>query len=372
MPKRRGARGGLNPTSGAGYAPVSLGTGVRANSRTPAMKLEGTDRIAVVNWGDEGLATGAVLFNLLITTGIFKSLRDVAKARQYIRWDHLSFKISCGTNTSKDGSYVAAFVADAEDVLPEDTELALEETAGAPGMIQDSVWRTRTVDVRRGDDGGTSAAIVDPTKFGHFTSTQGEPRFFSPGILRALVDGRIGQSGTMVLYCSYKVTLFVQARQGEEETEGNTNLRNATSAFAVDDQDLLTTTVGTPRNIGWLDFFPGTEPPDEIIVFRTTGILICGNGDNDGISLTTNYLKYIVPNNVFAISSGPSDSDDVISYSFSSPNTTTDTQLFGAGNIWEAVEEAEPETARYAIRTLPHGGVTNERPKKKKLFKKIR
>lgn len=358
-------RRGNTATNGAGYAPVSLGTGVRANARTPPMYMEGTDRLGSIAW-TAALPTGSVLFDLAVHPGIFKSLRDAAKTRQYIQWHHLEFKFACATNTQKDGSYVAAFVADPEDVLNEDPVLAVEEVAGAPGMVQDSIWRTRTVTVNRGGGNSTSNAIVDPTKFGHYTSESGEPRFYSPGVIRALVDGEVGQAGAMVLYCTYRCTLHVQARQTDSEVTPDAFLRNAIAAFGTDGRTYLTKTDGS--NLVWSDFFPNHVAPDVPSVFLTTGTLIGGTDGDPTASVTTNYLKFVpvranpaLPGGAFALSSGPFDNDAAVEFTFSSPNTTTQDQLFGANHTFTLVVEDEENERRYRVRALPHGGLTNTR-----------
>lgn len=348
-------------TNGAGYAPISLGTGVRANTRTPPMYMEGTDRLGSIAWTG-ALPTGSVLFDLAVHPGIFKSLRDAAKTRQYIQWHHLEFKFACATNTQKDGSYVAAFVADPEDLLNEDPLLAVEEVAGAPGMVQDSIWRTRTVTVSRGGGNRTANAIVDPTKFGHYTSESGEPRFFSPGVIRALIDGEVGQAGAMVLYCTYRCTLHVQARQTDAEVNPDTFIRNAISAFGTDGQAYLTKTDDTV--LLWEDFFPDHVQPEQSEVFLTTGLLIGGTDGDPTVSVATSYLKY-APTRAngtaggFALSSGPFDDDVTPEFTFSSPNTTTKVQLFGANHTFTLVVEDEEDSKRYHVRQLDHGGLTN-------------
>lgn len=385
MPRRNSTR----PTNGAGYAPVSLGTGIRANSRTPPMVMEGTDRLGVVNW-EGALPTGSVLFNLMITAGIFKSLRDAAKTRQYIQWHHLSFKLACGTNTAKDGSYVAAFVADPEDELNEDPELAVEEVAGAPGMIQDSIWRTRTVEIWRGGRNNTGAAIVDPTKFGHYTSTQGEPRFFSPGYLRVLVDGAVGQAGTMVLYCSYKVTLHVQARQTDSEEVEVPRYRTTVNAFVKSGNNRLE--FNSSNYLNWARIFPGYEKPEEDVWFKTDAPLLMCSG-KDATSLTRYYIyspyvcygheedtfnAYPLPGmKTFIDGSIPAAAklgalEPVITPSSSGIFY----QAIPAGSEWEAVDVSDEEETRSkvlgSIRTLPSGGCTNVPPKSKLVLKKIK
>jgi len=367
------ARKGNTATNGAGYAPISLGTGVRANTRTPPMYMEGTDRLGSVEWNG-ALPTGSVLFDLAVHPGIFKSLRDAAKTRQYIQWHHLEFKFACATNTQKDGSYVAAFVADPEDLLNEDPILAVEEVAGAPGMVQDSIWRTRTVTVNRGGGNSTSNAIVDPTKFGHYTSESGEPRFYSPGVIRALIDGAVGQAGAMVLYCTYRCTLHVQARQTESEVTPDAFLRNSIAAFGTDGQSYLTKT--DDSNLVWEDFFPDHERPDKAVVLNTTASLIGGTDGDPTVSVTTSYLKY-APTRAngtpggFVLSSGPFDDDDTPEFTFSSPNTTTKVQLLGANHMFTLVVADEEAQQRYRVRMLSHGGMTNS-PVKSHIRRKAR
>nr|UTQ50841.1 MAG: coat protein [Sanxia tombus-like virus 7] len=353
MPRRRGTA-----TNGAGYAPVSLGTGVRANRRTPPMQLEGTDRIGVINW-DGALDTGHVLFDLLVEPGIFKSLRDVAKARQYIQWHALEFKFSCGTNTAKDGSYVAAFIADPDDKNPDDPTLAVEEVAGAPGMVQDSIWRTRTVSVGRGRGNSTQNAIVDPTKYGHYTSTAGEPRFYSPGSIRALVDGRVGQAGTMVLYCTYRCTLHVQARQDDAQLAPAPVIRNLFPWVWPDNTDYAITDPG-PNGvvIRWDDSFPDYERPKTDTVFQVPVPVVCSaKGTNAGGRVICPYILYQVSSDQFYMTD---DLDGAAILQATSPSAASVFQIMPAGMTFTVVY-TEGEVTR-GVRELPGGGLTNRPP----------
>lgn len=273
MTRRRSNHGGMNPTDGAGYAPVSLGTGVRANSRTPPMRMTGTDRIGSFEWTG-ALPSGSVLFNLLVYAGLFKSLRDAAKSRQHIKYHRLSFKFSSATNTARNGSYVAAFISDADDEVPVNPVQRCEEVAGAPGMIEDSIWKTRSVNVVNGNGQSTSNAITDPTPKGHYTSVGPEKRDYSPGYIRAVVDAPVDQAGAMVLYCTYDVTLYTQARQidSDDTLKEDMEIRSSNTVGGRQGSKAVSvvpaSSTATSSDAYWEYVFPDYERPEAPTVFE--------------------------------------------------------------------------------------------------------
>lgn len=181
---------------------VALPATVRsANSETAT--LSGTDIIAQVA-DISKFAQGELVVSELITPGLFPRLKNVAMAFQKVKYHSLEFRIVPQISSSTSGGYAAAFIADADDTSS--PRNITNHLMGQSNCVASKWWQDQTLHVKN----------LTRT---YFTSEGKEPREYVPGIFKLVSTGKSSQSGNLVIYCKWHVTMSVASSEDASNVE---------------------------------------------------------------------------------------------------------------------------------------------------------
>lgn len=182
--------------------PLSYASTVRSNASGRSVTLTGTDRVQNVPMVKDH-PDGSFLCIVRIEPAAFNRLSGPARAFQKITWNSLRFNIAPRVSTSSSGGYVAGFVADAGDALPEG-EGGKQILTAQLGTVSSPIFKPSSFHVRL-------------QRKAYYTSFAENPRFSSPGTFYIMVDGQANQEGGLVVTCDWSATLTVPGDNAEME-----------------------------------------------------------------------------------------------------------------------------------------------------------
>lgn len=141
-----------------------------------------------------------------ITAQSVPRLEKISEAFQRIRYVSLKMRVVPQVSTATSGGYVAAFVADVADTIP-DSQFGLSKLTSQAGAQTKKWWETATV----------SAYLSNDLLYTSFSPQ--DPRLSSPGKFVLAADGISSQRGSMTVYLDWDVLLSVPSLEGTEQEE---------------------------------------------------------------------------------------------------------------------------------------------------------
>lgn len=191
-PKGQRARS-ARPKQRAGGAGASVSTPLSVvNKAVDQTTASGTDR--VFHTDDlSALLSGSVVCQIPIEAGTFARMAVLARAYQRVEYIRLNFRVSTYAPTSVGGGYVAAFVADPDDVAPAKAQV-LNWLTSQQGSVTTKWWQNATIAAR-------------PARSWYYTSPGVEVREFSPGRFVIVVDVRASATTGLTVWADWQVKL---------------------------------------------------------------------------------------------------------------------------------------------------------------------
>lgn len=186
--KAPAARARKSSTLRRNDAAVAEASSVRTQQADSA-RMTGTDLIHSYEIRIGDLPAGTVVASELITPGSFRRLARVASAYQRIHYTRLRFRVVPQLPTTSGGGYVAGFVRDPADEVPDVSSL-LSQT----GAVATKWWQSCDV-------------LTLPDSRLYYTSEGSELREFSPGRFMVISNGTCTANGSVVVYADWDVRL---------------------------------------------------------------------------------------------------------------------------------------------------------------------
>nr|UBJ26035.1 putative capsid protein [Sichuan mosquito virus 2] len=175
--------------SGAGPANVvAQPQRVLGKAGSDMARMSGLDRLLHVE-DVMRYSSGSTVMAFTVTPSGFKRLAKGAAAFQKIAYEKLVFRVEPQISASTSGGYVAAFVADPDDVIK-----TLDQITSVEGSVTTKWWQGASVPAR-------------VAKRDFFTSPGLELREFSPGAFYLMVDGKATQAGSLTVFCEWSVVM---------------------------------------------------------------------------------------------------------------------------------------------------------------------
>lgn len=160
---------------------------------TGAVTIKGVDRFIHIEDVSK-LSSRTIPIRAEVIPDNMSRLKTIASAYQRIRYLHLSFRVESQISTATSGGYVASFIRDATEELP-DGEKGLATLTSSQGSKTTKWWQSTTVNVG-----------VLPDLYYTSNSTF-EERWSSPGIFCLGVDGKASQVGSLTVFIRYTVQM---------------------------------------------------------------------------------------------------------------------------------------------------------------------
>lgn len=148
-------------------------------------------------------SSGTAFVDLLVTAGAFERMSVLARAFQRVAFLSLVFEVSTYAPTSTGGGYVAAFVADPDDVSRDNSNL-LSWLTSQQGSKTTKWWQSTTI-------------VARPARSWYFTSPGVELREYSPGRLILAVDVKASAALGLTIWARWQVR-FMKATLEAEPT----------------------------------------------------------------------------------------------------------------------------------------------------------
>lgn len=187
-------------------ASVSMASKPRANVNTETATLSGTDIIASIpNIMD--FSVGKLIINQEITPGLMPRLKTVARAFQKIKYNKLVFRVEPQVSTATSGGYVAAFVHDPSDIPAEGPTSTPNFLLAQSSSVTTKWWESSLITCK---NMGNRV---------YYTSESKEVREYSPGSFMLTASGKATQSGNLVVYAEWNVTLSQASYENDKELE---------------------------------------------------------------------------------------------------------------------------------------------------------
>jgi len=168
------------------------------NSNT--VRISGTDRLAHVADASK-IGDGKTVYKHAISAGSFPRLERVASAFQRIRYTRLHFKVVGLAASTTTGGLAIGFLPDPDDI---DTSVDTSTLLASPGGVIAKAWETARV------VGRCPPSLLFTSRIAR------EPRTYSPGVFAVIIEGSIGTSAPLSIYCDWSVELSVPALEAEQ------------------------------------------------------------------------------------------------------------------------------------------------------------
>lgn len=167
--------------------------------------VSGSDRVFHVD--DVSIAKDrGIVLDITINPSLILRLDKLAGAYQRIKYHRLVFKVTPYLNTATNGGYVAAFVPDANDKVPE-TNFGLSKLTSQQHHCVAKWWQNGVVSVGQLPDLYYTSPSVQ------------EMRWYSPGRFVLMCDGTPSQRGSLTISLDWHVTLSEPSLEGEGEVD---------------------------------------------------------------------------------------------------------------------------------------------------------
>lgn len=173
-------------------APVSTAVRVQQQAQDSAL-MRGVDRLVHVE-DVSRMTSGSVVADVPINAGSFARLSVLSSAFQRVVYRKLVFRVETFAPTSVGGGYVAAFVADADDLPPAGSMARLNWVTSQSGSITTKWWQAANIAAR-------------PARAWYYTSPGIEIREYCPGRLIILVDSKATATCGLTVYAEWEVSL---------------------------------------------------------------------------------------------------------------------------------------------------------------------
>jgi len=252
-------------------APISRAVPVRNNRTNEFHRKSGTDFINTVSTAT--IADGQVFFAVRIEPQSLPQMAAIGKSYQKVHYNHLTFQIASRMATTTPGGYIAGFIPDAADLLPDDVLERKRKLTSTPNSVGINNWKSTSLTVTSG--GGRRAQECLPQRQ-FFTSESADPREFSPGIFYLIADGAVASPGTISLIIHWDVTFHVQSYETNIQEGIAGELFSSHLLYCYDTEDMPRSgDTATSDYLRWNDIFPNENYPGNGAVYRceipTTG-----------------------------------------------------------------------------------------------------
>lgn len=179
---------------GARGPPVTYKGNLIGGNNTTSITIKGQDQLAFIA-DTSNFEDGDVIVEEVITCQSFKRLAELAGSYQRVKWNKLQFKVQSQLPTATSGGYIAAFVADPDDVI-----------GGSPSQRAELMSNKNAIAAKAYDMVKLDANVKGRSLF---TSQTGESRLYSPGLFAMVLNGVISAHGSMMIWVDWDVTLSI-------------------------------------------------------------------------------------------------------------------------------------------------------------------
>lgn len=191
---------------GMGAAVFGIGQGYNGNSATAQ---SGTDLLENINIpGSQTYQTGDVITEAIVDCQSTRRLADLSATFQRVHWSRLRFTIEGAFPSTSGGGFIAAFVRDPTDTLPEHPLDRLKWAMGRSCVV-DCKWY----------DCGTINVPPHPDLQYTSQGANSDVRWWSPGKLVLVAKGGPATPGSLTIKMDWSVTFSMPSSERVDTVE---------------------------------------------------------------------------------------------------------------------------------------------------------
>lgn len=270
---------------------------VVGSAGTDQAVLSGLDRLYHVE-DVKAFAAGGLVLHSMVTPQLFKRLGTVSEAFQYVEYQELEFQVEPQITAASSGGYVVGFVGD-----PDDAVSTLQQLTATKGSVTTKWWQS-------------SVVRANFVRKQYYTTKGAELREYSPGIFALMVDGKASQSGSLTVFCRWRVRLWGAIMQPKESLaktvvldrdvyvqDGHQGLWVIKSSTYVDTAaDILGSTYGKLGATFRIPYPVGLVKPNDnqfalhhfVYVQAADGVFLCVNSPTDWYEAKYTYTNIVL------------------------------------------------------------------------------